>query len=418
MGPALASVPTRGEGGPPLPPPSSECRFLKINVRHITDGQGVVSGVLLVTPNAVMFDPNVSDPLVIEHGPESYGVIAPMEFVANAAIYHDIAHMRVSSADRASGAGSVANAGPRPEVYHPARARSPGKDSLLPKDETFPELQAAHAAGDGDDEGDGEDGELASSAGSSRDGDAFPKAFDRDRVTPTPGAPPRPSSSSAGDGDSSRQVSLDSCPSPAPPSDLLLERRRSTLDHHWPQLSLDKSNGHHHNHQQQQQQQQPGAGAEDEEPEIIMPSKKVFSDADIILAPKTEWVPPVTTYNTVTGNNGTTHTSSLEAPSTGDSARKKTSSVSFSLESNPESDSRDSEDSHKTEDSEKQETRKNKMLKRLSYPLAWMEGLTGEKDDKDVLTGLPGHQSAEAPAAEGQHHGSVFSKVFSRYNSY
>jgi hypothetical protein len=33
-------------------------RFLKINVRHITDGQGVVGGVLLVTPNAVMFDPN------------------------------------------------------------------------------------------------------------------------------------------------------------------------------------------------------------------------------------------------------------------------------------------------------------------------------------------------------------------------
>jgi hypothetical protein len=57
--------------------------------------QGVVCGVLLVTPNAVMFDPNVSDPLVIEHGPESYGVIAPMEFVVNAAIYYDIAHMRV-----------------------------------------------------------------------------------------------------------------------------------------------------------------------------------------------------------------------------------------------------------------------------------------------------------------------------------
>lgn len=63
-------------------------RFLKINVRHITDGQGVVGGVLLVTPNAVMFDPNVSDPLVIEHGPESYGVIAPMEFIVNAAIFN------------------------------------------------------------------------------------------------------------------------------------------------------------------------------------------------------------------------------------------------------------------------------------------------------------------------------------------
>lgn len=55
----------------------------------------MVAGVLLVTPNAIMFDPNVSDPLVIEHGPESYGVIAPMEFVVNAALYYDIAHMRV-----------------------------------------------------------------------------------------------------------------------------------------------------------------------------------------------------------------------------------------------------------------------------------------------------------------------------------
>lgn len=65
-----------------------------INCRNCV--QGVVSGVLLVTPNAVMFDPNVSDQLVIEHGAEAYGVIAPMEFVVNAAIYHDIAHMRVA----------------------------------------------------------------------------------------------------------------------------------------------------------------------------------------------------------------------------------------------------------------------------------------------------------------------------------
>ena len=57
--------------------------------------QGVVAGVLLVTPNAVMFDPNVSDPLVLENGPEAYGVIAPMQFVVNAAIYYDIAHMKV-----------------------------------------------------------------------------------------------------------------------------------------------------------------------------------------------------------------------------------------------------------------------------------------------------------------------------------
>ncbi|XP_046440242.1 uncharacterized protein LOC124191218 isoform X7 [Daphnia pulex] len=71
-------------------------KFLKIHVRHITDGQGVVAGVLLVTPNTVMFDPNVSDTLVIEHGAEAYGVIAPMEFVVNAALYPDIAHMRLA----------------------------------------------------------------------------------------------------------------------------------------------------------------------------------------------------------------------------------------------------------------------------------------------------------------------------------
>ena len=69
-------------------------KFLKIHVRHITDGQGVVAGVLLVTPNTVMFDPNVSDPLVIEHGAEAYGVIAPIDFVVNAALFSDIAHMR------------------------------------------------------------------------------------------------------------------------------------------------------------------------------------------------------------------------------------------------------------------------------------------------------------------------------------
>lgn len=108
-------------------------RFLKINVRHITDGQGVVSGVLLVTPNAVMFDPNVSDPLVIEHGPEAYGVIAPMEFVVNAAIYNDIAHMRVGHVEN--------NSNSKPEIYYPRNVCvSDQNDSLLVKDETFPEL--------------------------------------------------------------------------------------------------------------------------------------------------------------------------------------------------------------------------------------------------------------------------------------
>lgn len=147
-------------------------RFLKLNVRHITDGQGVVGGVLLVTPNAVMFDPNVSDPLVIEHGPESYGVIAPMEFILNAAIFNDIAHMRVGTGQYTS------NTNEKPEVYHPKTCNrcdthSPGKDSLLVKDETFPELGAGSSV------------DQESNCSTERDdGDAFPKAFDRDLVTP------------------------------------------------------------------------------------------------------------------------------------------------------------------------------------------------------------------------------------------
>lgn len=68
-----------------------------------------------------MFDPNVSDPLVIEHGPESYGVIAPMEFVVNAAIYHDIAHMRV-------GQSGATQSGPTPEIYH---SKPPEKGSII-----------------------------------------------------------------------------------------------------------------------------------------------------------------------------------------------------------------------------------------------------------------------------------------------
>lgn len=153
-------------------------RFLKINVRHITDGQGVVGGVLLVTPNAVMFDPNVSDPLVIEHGPESYGVIAPMEFIVNAAIFNDIAHMRVQGA---AGGNETAE---KAEIYYPVPEKScsrcdthsPGKDSLLVKDETFPELGVGSVEGCDDQES------ICSS--NEREGDAFPKAFERDLVTP------------------------------------------------------------------------------------------------------------------------------------------------------------------------------------------------------------------------------------------
>lgn len=198
-------------------------RFLKLNVRHITDGQGVVGGVLLVTPNAVMFDPNVSDTLVIEHGPEAYGVIAPMEFIVNAAIFNDIAHMRVGDQQMSQSSGSE-----KPEVYFPKSCNrcdthSPGKDSLLVKDETFPELGAGSSV------------DQESNCSTERDdGDAFPKAFDRDLVTPIHGD----STESATASVDLKKVKEDDEEIEALKHEA--ERRKSLLDQHWAIPSKDR----------------------------------------------------------------------------------------------------------------------------------------------------------------------------------
>lgn len=226
-------------------------RFLKINVRHITDGQGVVGGVILVTPNAVMFDPNVSDLLVIEHGPESYGVIAPMEFIVNAAIFNDIAHMRV--------AGGSEPGNEKPEIYFPKSSssssqppqppsrsgtHSPGKDSLV-KDETFPELGVGSV--------DVCDDQESICSSNERDGAAFPKAFERDLVTPND-LNRTPSTDNTTDGSKQQQsgevaavkgeqkVICDSLGGTEGPHQLrtVEERRKSLLDHHWAIPSKDR----------------------------------------------------------------------------------------------------------------------------------------------------------------------------------
>lgn len=213
-------------------------RFLKINVRHITDGQGVVGGVLLVTPNAVMFDPNVSDPLVIEHGPESYGVIAPMEFIVNSAIFNDIAHMRVAG-------GSENKSSEKPEIYYPKSSsrydtHSPGKDSLV-KDETFPELGVGSVEACDDQES------ICSS--NERDGAAFPKAFDRDLVTPidlnrdsvdAAGSEQDGGTKDKNKGEEDTQKVSDSLNTEGPAQKTLEERRRSLLDQHWAIPSKDR----------------------------------------------------------------------------------------------------------------------------------------------------------------------------------
>lgn len=111
-----------------------------------------------------MFDPNVSHRLVIEHGAESYGVIAPMEFIVNAAIYYDIAHMRASH-------GEPGGLDKKPEIYYMKKPTESEKCQSPGKDENFPELTT-------------DDNESVCSC-ADRDGDAFPKAFERDLVTPT-----------------------------------------------------------------------------------------------------------------------------------------------------------------------------------------------------------------------------------------
>lgn len=85
---------------PPRPPPRTstpppveediiEYQFIKMRVRHITCDHGVVWGSILLTPNAVIFDPDPKDLLVKENEPEAFQVIAPMEFVVNSSIFYD-----------------------------------------------------------------------------------------------------------------------------------------------------------------------------------------------------------------------------------------------------------------------------------------------------------------------------------------
>ncbi|KAE9412987.1 hypothetical protein Angca_010141 [Angiostrongylus cantonensis] len=70
----------------------SDClqRFLKIKVKQVTESDGTVSGTLLVTPNCLMFDPDVSHPLVKENGQDLYGMVANMDEIVSVSVYKDI----------------------------------------------------------------------------------------------------------------------------------------------------------------------------------------------------------------------------------------------------------------------------------------------------------------------------------------
>ncbi|XP_055923603.1 nuclear receptor coactivator 7 isoform X5 [Eupeodes corollae] len=415
-------------------------RFLKINVRHITDGQGVVGGVLLVTPNAVMFDPNVSDTLVIEHGPESYGVIAPMELVVNAAIFHDIAHMRV--------AGGEANTTEKAEIYYPK--------SVLEQQQP---TSSSHLEGVGSIETCDDQESICS--GSGRDGDAFPKAFDKERVTPidkddkdaeAKETSKTESKSGAESDDTEDKKNL----SITDKRTTLEERRKSLLDHHWAIPSKDRSSDEeadnesnttvdsaraqdphsatsslsgvvggtgisslaggiaaidleHLEELSKQTRYDSGIDIRDPIPNVQpIPKKSVYSDADIVLS--SDWVPPKTISPTK-ATETTTTASSLDMPSFG-GGRKKTTSVSFSVDEN------EAQQGQQQLLNQSQNEKKNKMLKRLSYPLTWVEGLTGESGSNvNNMGGIGKSGDTESAPNTGDSNQSVFSKVFSRRSS-
>ncbi|XP_068157958.1 nuclear receptor coactivator 7 isoform X3 [Drosophila tropicalis] len=452
-------------------------RFLKINVRHITDGQGVVGGVLLVTPNAVMFDPNVSDPLVIEHGPESYGVIAPMDLVVNAAIFHDIAHMRV-----AGGAVGSTTETEKPEIYYP-------KPVLVEEDsKELPDQSAGAAQAEGSSLEIADDQEsLCSSTG--RDGDAFPKAFDRERVGDSSAEAKDSAKTDAQGEDSNEEQQQDDDKKETGlglgnTRSTLEERRKSLLDHHWAIPSKDRyylSNSRRSSEDEGDNESNitvdsgprvpealsatssvsqhsgttatsvasgmatggqlpplpplpPPAGIDLEHLEQLskqscydsgidirepipniqpIPKKTVYSDADIVLS--SDWVPPKTivpTHFSESPPRSTILGQSLDAGVGVGGARKKTSSVSFSVDDEAAQQAQ----AAAAAATDKQADKKNKMLKRLSYPLTWVEGLTGEGSGSGVPSSSGSlNKSADTDSAPntGDSNQSVFSKVFS-----
>ena len=59
-----------------------------------------MSGILLVTPNAIMFDPDCLHGDASEGQPGKYGVVLYIDTIISAALYHDINVLRQQSSDR------------------------------------------------------------------------------------------------------------------------------------------------------------------------------------------------------------------------------------------------------------------------------------------------------------------------------
>uniref|UniRef100_A0A914ZB54 LysM domain-containing protein n=1 Tax=Panagrolaimus superbus TaxID=310955 RepID=A0A914ZB54_9BILA len=76
-------------------------RFLKVKVKQVTESDGTVTGTLLITPNCVMFDPDLLHPLVKENGPDLYGMVANMDDIVSVSVFkhdHSLVDKRESEA--------------------------------------------------------------------------------------------------------------------------------------------------------------------------------------------------------------------------------------------------------------------------------------------------------------------------------
>ncbi|KAK5980958.1 LysM domain-containing protein [Trichostrongylus colubriformis] len=100
---------------PGLDEADSDClqRFLKIKVKQVTESDGTVSGTLLVTPNCLMFDPDVNHPLVKENGQDLYGMVANMDEIVSVSVYKEISALTGDKEDK------------KKDIFDPNHVRTP-----------------------------------------------------------------------------------------------------------------------------------------------------------------------------------------------------------------------------------------------------------------------------------------------------
>jgi len=66
----------------------------KENRMNVVVTQVEVPGVFLITPDAVMFDPEETNPLVVRDGAAEYSMVVPIDCVTSVSIYHDVEDMK------------------------------------------------------------------------------------------------------------------------------------------------------------------------------------------------------------------------------------------------------------------------------------------------------------------------------------